>query len=107
MSNTVDLFKIPKRPDVISIPAVLGLIYMTTYSTSSPFLKARSSLPAWFDKVFPVLFYVHIAESLLAGFRSVSAGRPLTETVKWMMATMVWGFASLGTQKAQLRKIGR
>lgn len=107
MSSSLDLFQLPKHPQIITIPAVLGLIGATTYSDMSPFLKLRGALPAWFDKVAPILFYVHLAESGLAGVRSARAGRSAAETLKWMLATFVWGFGSLGVQSAQFRKLGR
>ena len=98
----VDTFRLPKSPELTTVPSVLALIYFTTYSDLPIFAKLRSNLPAWFERVWPILFYVHIAESALAGFRSVRAGKSAGETVKWMAATMIWGFGSLGQQKKAL-----
>lgn len=96
-------FRLPKQPDLVAIPSVLTLVYLTTTSTTSPFIDIRARLPLWLtDYAVPVLFYVHVLEALLAGFRSVQAGRPASETLKWVASTMIWGFASLGQQKRAL-----
>lgn len=96
--------KIPENPAATTIPGVLIAAYLVSYSTAAPFANIRAYLPAGVVRyTVPALFYIHVLESLLAAYRSVNASRPFSDTVKWFLATMVWGFKSLEMQKRQLR----
>ncbi|CCG82117.1 protein of unknown function [Taphrina deformans PYCC 5710] len=100
----MSLFRAPRNPDFTAIPSVLALVYLTSYSTVSPFSDIRAKLPLWTTQyAVPVLFYVHLAEAAFAAFRSVRAGRPVEETLKWAASTLIWGFGSLNVQRKALK----
>lgn len=80
-------FRLPKSGELVGIPAALVLAYNVSYSTADIFTSLRASLPV-VRHLAPVLFYVHVLESLLAGYRSRAHNQALPDTIKWMLATV-------------------